>query len=229
VNHRSQQLCIWSGPVGFTLFGIGFWPLAHFLPPPSPALSASEIAAIYAHNTLGIRLGCILVMLAASLFIPFFAVISVFMKRIEGTTAPYAYTQAIAAALVIACFFLGPMVMSMAAFRPERAPELTQMLNDIAWFLTASPGALATVQTIVIGLAVLADNRITPIFPRWAGYMSLWVAVLYLPAGLCVMFKTGPFAWDGILAFWIPAVLVGSWANVFAMLMAKSLKQQPAS
>lgn len=222
---RSQQICTLSGPVGFALFPLGIWPLAHFLPPLSPASSAAEIAAIYSDNTIGIRLGAILVMFAASLFAPFFAMVSVLMKRMEGPATPYALTQIITATIVVTCFFIGPMLFTVTAFRPERAPELTLLMNDFAWIMLVTPGAPAFVQTLAIGFAILGDRNAVPILPRWSGYFSLWVAVLFLPAALAVMFKTGPFAWNGILAFWIPAALVGLWSNIMAFLMIKALKR----
>lgn len=44
-------------------------------------------------------------------------------------------------------------------------------------------------------------------FPRWVGYANLWIAILYLPELLVFFFTTGPFAWDWLIGFWIPAVL----------------------
>lgn len=226
MSKRSQQICIWSGPLGFTLFPLGIWSLAHFLPPLSPAASAADIAAIYSDNTIGIRLGAMVMMFAAALFAPFFAMISVMIKRIEGPVAPYALTQIITATLAVTCFFLSPMLFTVAAFRPERVPELTQLMNDFAWIMFVTPAAPAFVQTLAIGLAILSDRSAVPILPRWSGYYSLWVAVLFLPGALAMMFKTGPFAWNGLLAFWVPAVLVGQWSCVMAVLMVRAVRRQ---
>lgn len=225
MSKQSQLICTWSGPVGFLLFGIGVWPLAQFLPPPAPSLSAQEIADIYSSNTIGIRLGAVIVMLGASLFSPFFAQISVLMKRMEGEAAPWATTQLLSATLVVLTFFLGPVLFSVAAFRPERSPELTQLMNDLAWIEMIIPVLPAFVQTLAIGFAILGDRNTQPVLPRWSGFFSLWVAVLFVPGCLTAMFKTGPFAWNGLLSFWIPAVLVGLWANVMAFLMVKAIKR----
>ena len=165
-------------------------------------------------------------MCAAALFAPFFAMISVMIKRIEGPVAPYALTQIITATLAVTCFFLSPMLFTVAAFRPERMPELTQLMNDFAWIMFVTPAAPAFVQTLAIGFAILSDRSAVPILPRWSGYYSVWVAVLFLPGALAMMFKTGPFAWNGLLAFWVPAVLVGQWSCVMAMLMVMAVRRQ---
>ena len=55
--------------------------------------------------------------------------------------------------------------------------------------------------------ALVLSPRENPIIPRWFGYLSLWTAILYIPELLIYFFKVGPFAWDGIIGFWIPAIL----------------------
>jgi hypothetical protein len=225
MNEKALMACTVSGPLGFLLFGIGIWPLAGFLPPLAPSATAAEIAAIYRDHQLGIRLGSVLVMFAASMFVPFWAAISVFLKKLEPALSPYAYTQLASGTIVAAFFFLGALLFAVTAFRPDRPEELTQMMNDFAWILFITPGAPAFFQTIAIGFAILQDKSAVPVLPRWAGYLSIWVAVLFVPAGLGVVFKTGPFAWNGIITFWIPAVLVGAWSNVMAMLMIGHLKK----
>lgn len=39
------------------------------------------------------------------------------------------------------------------------------------------------------------------VFRRWVGYLNIWAALLLAPAVLIYFFKTGPFAWNGILVF----------------------------
>lgn len=222
---RSERICAWSGMIGVALFPIGFWPLMHFLPPPSPSLSALEVAELYRGNTNGIRLGAMLVMFCATLFIPFFGAISSAIRRIEGIRAPYAWSQAIGAALVCVCFYCGPMMLTLTAFRPERAPELTMLLNDMSWFLLATAGAAGFIQTVVIGLAILGDKAPQPLFPRWAGYFSLFGAFIFLPECTAIFFKHGPFAWNGLFPFWLGILFVGAWTNALGFLMIKNSKR----
>lgn len=225
MNLRSQQICIWTGPIGMVLFGIGLWPLAHFIPLPDPMASAETIAGFYQSHTIGIRLGGLVIMFGVSLNVAFFGEMFVFVKRMEGDTGPYAMTQALCAALVIAFVFLPALLFTVTAFRPDRAVELTRLLNDFAWILLVIPTPPAVVQSLAIGFAILDDKSPQPALPRWTGYFSVWIAVLLIPGAFAMMFKTGPFAWNGILAFWVPAASAGLWVFVMAFQMLKSLKR----
>lgn len=220
---RSLKLCIWSGPIGFGLFGLGLIIFTGMFPPPSPARSAADIAHIYQSNRIGIGLGSIVLMFAASMFAPFFAAMSVFVRAMERPgVAPYALTQAIGATVVVTFFFLGSMLLGVTAYRPDRPVELTYLMNDLTWIIYILPSPPAAFQTLAIGLAILKDPH--QILPRWTGYFSLWTAVIFIPPPLGVLFQSGPFAWNGIFSFWIGAGIVGVWANIIAMQMLRAIK-----
>ncbi|MDB5969365.1 MAG: hypothetical protein JWQ90_1815 [Hydrocarboniphaga sp.] len=227
MNQRNQLLCAWSGVVFALLFGLGFWTFAGFFPPHYPSASAEQIAAIFRADTGMIRLGQVLLMAGSALTIPFAAVISVQLMRIEGRHAVMAITQFGAAAAGVFILILPAMLWTSAAFRPERAPELTLLLNDTAWLLFLMTFSPATVQLLAIGISVLGDKATAPVFPRWAGFFNLWMAVLFLPGGLMTFFKTGPFAWNGLFGFWIPALAFFSWVIVMTVLLIQTIKRQP--
>lgn len=219
---RSLKTCIWAGPLSGMLFGLAIWPLARFIPLLDPMYPAEQIVAIYQANTIGIRLGAIVMAIGAAFNAAFFGAIFVFIRRIEGENGPYAITQAMAGAVLVAFIFLPAMLFGVTAFRPERAPELTLMLNDFAWLALVIPTPPGVVQGLAIGFAILGDRRANPLLPRWAGYMSLWMAVLTLPAPFALMFKSGPFAWNGVLAFWLPAGIAGMWLVVMTVAMLRA-------
>ena len=225
MNEGSLKICIWSGPLAGLLFVIGLWPLAHFIPLLDPLYSAGQVAAIYQSNTIGIRLGGIAIMFSASFNAAFFGAIYVFIKRIEDDRGPYAVTQALSGAVLVAFIFLPAMLFTVTAFRPERPVELTLLMNDFAWLALVIPTPPGIVQALAVGFAILSDRSPEPLLPRWAGYMSLWVAVLTIPAPLAVMFKAGPFAWNGSLAFWMPACIAGLWLVVMTVAMLRSARR----
>ena len=227
MNTRSQVLCAWCGILCPVAMFIGLWPAAGFFPPHLPTASAVEIAAIYAQNANGIRLGTIFILIAGALYLPFTAAITAQMRRIETRETPVlTYTQFAAGAASSLLFVIPALIWTVAAFRPERNPDVTQALNDIGWFFFVMPFVLGFTQNLALGFAIISDINKRPVFPRWVGFFNFWVALLFVPGCLITFFKTGPFAWNGLLAFWVPACVFGPWFFIVAIYVMKAAKQQ---
>ena len=221
-------MCAACGPVAIIVFFIGF-AIAGFFPPPSPHLSARAVARIYSEHTDRIRLGGFIMVFSSGVVAPFAAAVAVQMRRIEGTdTAVLSLTQLAAGTAGILLFLTEAMFWSITAFRPDRSPAITQTLNDIAWFFTVMPFALIFIQNLSIGAAVLSDQRREPVFPRWLAYFNFWAAALYVPGGTCVFFHAGPLAWNGVLAFWVPACVYCTWFVTMAGYVIRAARQQRA-
>lgn len=229
MDKQNQIICAWGGPISIFLFFVGFWPLSGFFPPHLPSASAAEIAAIYQQDTNMIRLGMLVMMTGAAFSVPFVAVISSQMRRIESRSAVLSYTQLGAGMLGVLVLQIPILVFAATTFRPERAPELTQLLNDLGWVLFVMPFSLYMIQCLSIGLAILSDRRPQRVFPRWLAFFNFWVAVLSVPGGMITFFKIGPFAWNGLLGFWIPAIVFGNWYVVMFAALLKTIKSQPES
>ncbi len=116
--------------------------------------------------------------------------------------------------------------MNVAAFRPDRAPELTVTLTDLAWILFVTPIGPFIAQNLAVAGAVLTDRASTPVFPRWVGYANLWIALLFCPAGLAYFFKGGPFAWQGIFAFWLGLVMYSAWLVVMFITVRRAIRTE---
>lgn len=200
--------------------------MAGYVPPHDPILNAAEVAAFYQENTLSIRLGILLAMISTALVIPFGAVIAIQMKRIEGDVAPILSTVEMMAATVTSVILLVATVMwTAAAFRPERTAEIILAYNDFAWILLLMTFSPFLAQFTAFGFVILADKRKPPLFPRWAGYFNFWLAVIAAPGGLITFFKSGPFAWNGLLAFWLPIVVFVAWFFVMAPLLIQAIRR----
>lgn len=226
MNKNSQMLATWAGPITFILFGLSFWPFAGFLPPLPATLTAAEVTAYYSQHTNGIRFGMMLMMFAGTLNCVFVGAISTQLRRIEKDTPVWTYAQLAAGCLGAVTIVVGAMLMTAVAFRPDRGVELTYLLFDVAWLWIVMPGAPAVLQNLCIGAAILFDKSATPVFPRWLGFFNIWTGLIYLPGALVTFFKSGPFAWDGLLAFWLPACVFGPWFFVMFFMMRKAIRQQ---
>jgi hypothetical protein len=85
----------------------------------------------------------------------------------------------------------------------------------------------ATIQCLVIGFAIFGYQGPQPIWPRWLAYYNLWSAFIFAAGGLVVLFKTGVFAWNGLLAFWLVAVFFGAWFLVMTWQLLAATSAQP--
>src|SRR5690606_8611979 len=63
---------------------IGWWLVAGFLPPPSPSTGIQAVQTLFQEDYTRIRIGMVIVMWSALIFIPFAAVISYYLARVEG-------------------------------------------------------------------------------------------------------------------------------------------------
>lgn len=209
------------------LFAIGWWPLAGFLPPIAPDLDAQGVAAIYQNNAVAMRSGFLLIVLASGFYVPFSAAIATQMQRIEGAHTVLAKTQFGAGIMVVTLIIIPALIFTTTAYRPERAPELTQLLNDLGWISLIMPVSPAMVQVMAVGIAALMDKSATPVYPRWIGYLGLWLAVIFLPGLSLTYFKTGAFAWNGVLTFWLPVGLLFGWIMLMAWMTHRAIVSQP--
>lgn len=221
----TMKLCTYMGAIAGTMMFVGIWPVAHMFPPLDPSMPAAEAAAYYRSHQIGILAGAILIASSSVLFFPFLAAIATFMKKIEGPIAPLTWAFVMVVAFGFVTLFFAGLIFTAAAYRLDRPDAVVSALSDIAFLLFVMPAVPAFVQKLLTGFVILGDRRLQPILPRWLGYMNLWTGVLLLPGLAIGLFKTGPFAWNGALAFWLPAVVFGIWFNLMIVAMLGAIKR----
>lgn len=207
IKRRVWIVSIWCWPVCIVSFLIGFIGFAGFVPPPSPAWTAQELADFFAGNVTGVRIGILIAMFSAALMLPFYAVISEEIRDIEGKPALLASIQWGGAVMLMMVFQFISLCWLLASYRQDISPEITQMLNDFCWFNWSMFIPIFSIQYLCMALAGFMDIRERPLWPRWAAWLNLWVAVTGAGGVLAVFFKKGPFAWNGIIGFWIPVIV----------------------
>jgi hypothetical protein len=219
---------MWAGPV-MLIAWLAAFVFAGFIPPPHPGASATVIAHKFIVHTFRIRLGMIVTLFAVALLVPFSAVISTQMRRIEGPHSVLAGTQICQGALLSMEFIVPLMVWLTAAYRPRAiSPSMLRMLDDMGWIMFVAVISSVCCQIGVIAFAIFLDRRERPIFPRWAGYFNAWVAILLAPAGIIVFFHRGPFSWDGLVSFFIPLTVYTVWVLTMTVLLHRAIETQAA-
>lgn len=223
-----QKLCAASGLL-FLLFMLGsmalFTPL---VPPPSPAMDAQTIAALYAQNHMSLLVGLALAMIGSGFYVPWAALISLHMTRMEGVSPVLSIIQAIGGTVVVLIVMVPVMCWITAAYRIDRAPEIVQVLNDFGWLFFVMTFPVPTVQLLAIGIATLSDKSVDSVFPRWAGYFNLWMGILFIPGVFIAFFFSGPFAWNGVIGFWVPVVAFVLWFLLMTPVLWRAIGQQAA-
>ena len=194
-NIKTQLICLWTAPVFGLILLIAFVAFPGFFPPMSPTMSADEVAAFYADNTAMIRFSMITFNLCAIMLLPFFAVIVVQMKRMATQSHALAYCYLTAVVSGATIFALADIFYLVAAFRPDRSPELLLLLNDLAWITLVAPVGMLVAQNLLLGLAVYLDSGPNPVLPRWVGHFAVVTGLAMAPAAAAAVFE--PARWPG--------------------------------
>lgn len=217
----------WCGVAYCVLLFVGWWWVGGFFPLHEPSAGAEEIAAFFRGDVTGIRLGMVIVMWGAATFIPFTATMADYVARVEGRSGPLTRITTMAGYANAMLTFYPPLWWIANTWRSEeRSVELIYLLNDIAWLQFIGGLSLIMPMFITVAVAALNDKCANPVFPRWSAYASIFVFVAFLPDQMLFFFKTGPFAWNGLFAFWIPLSVFCGWFLMIFYLIRKSILRE---
>jgi hypothetical protein len=227
VIKRTNLFGAWCGVAYIVVLLVGWWAIGGFFPLHRPSAGADEIAAFFRDNGVRVRVGMVVVMWGAALFIPFTATIADFVARFEGRNGPLTRIVTLAGYANAMLTFYPPLFWIVGAFRAkERSADLLYLLNDVAWIQFVGGLSLIMPMFGVFAVVALADKSPKPVFPRWFGYQSIMTFSLLLPDQLLFFFKSGPFAWNGLLGFYVPLTMLGSWFVTIFILMRHTLSQE---
>jgi hypothetical protein len=221
--------CAWCGPVFALLFAIGFALLAGLIPPPSPEDSPAEIVDFYRDDLTAFRVGACLMMLALLFLPPWGVAMASQTRRTESGFPVLTAIQLICTGVILLTIVIIVLLWAIAAFRPgETSPEITQAINDVAFFTFLFDWTPFSLWVLSFAVAIFLDRGTPPVFPRWAAYLNLWIVLMSIPGTLIVFFKDGPFAFNGFVAFYFPVVVFFIWLVVMTTLTIRAIKSQPA-
>jgi hypothetical protein len=204
------------------LIGLGQYGLMHYMPPISATLSAAQVAEYIRVHHGAMLAGSILLQLGYAGVIVFCAPLAVLMMKMENPSRLWTYMFLISTAIAYVASFLAYAIWTTAAYRPDRPAEIILALNDFASI--AYVGIVAP-QFGSIGFAILGDRNRDRIYPRWVGYFNIWTAIGSMPSAFIGFFYTKPFAWDGLVGFWIAVGIYFIWVPVMIVYTLKALKR----
>lgn len=206
-----NQLCLWSGCSFLVFYIIGFVFVAGFIPAPSPGLSAEAISELFAADSLRIRIGMLICVLASPLLLNWVIAVYLQMRRMTPDLRGLSLCQLLNGAVLVAFFMLPPILWAGMAYRVDIDPAVMRVLNDVAWFAWIISWPYAFFQQLALAIAGIKDQSAQPILPRWLCYLTIWAAISLMPAAVVVFVKGGPFAWNGLFGLYLPLAIYVCW------------------
>ena len=228
MSTRGQGILLWLTPVAGVFFLIAYFLFPGFSPPISPTMTPEQVGVFFQENVTAVRGVAILVNLVGAMLVPFFAIIAVQMMRMANSSPVLAYSYIISVGIGMTAFLLADYCWGVAAYRPDRDPQLLSLLNDMAWFFFITPAGLIVVQNLCLALGIYFDVRPEPIFPRWVAHFNVVTAVLMVPGAFAILNKTGPLAWDGSLSFSLRLTTFTAYIAVMFFVLLSVTKKQAA-
>lgn len=226
MNTRGQRILLWTAPPAAALFALAYVLFPVFSPPLSPTLTPEQVAAFFSSNTTGILGVAILCNLIACSLVPLFAVTAVQISRVATSSTVLTYAYVICVGVGTTAFILADYCWGMAAFRPDRDPQLTSLLNDMAWFFFIAPVGTIMVQNLCFALSIYLDGRDDPVFPRWVAHFNVATVALLAPSAFSILYKTGPLAWNGGLSFTLRLTTFAVYIVVMFAVLLRTVQSQ---
>ena len=222
-NTAILRVFLWSGLVLVAALIGAQGIMMGFIPGPSPALEPEEIKRIFVERQSWILAGSVIQIICWSFYATWAIPIIMCIRRMErAPILTYASLVNVGGGWVF--FILIPMTWAVIAFRAETLPSfVVQIMNDWVWFDWLFTWPSFSIWMLMIAAAVLMDHNKEPIFPRWVGFVNLWSAFLITPAALIAFFKSGPFAYDGLISFWFAVFVFFGWMIVMTVVTFQRL------
>jgi hypothetical protein len=223
-----ELILFWTLPAIAIIWVSAFFLFPGFLHPMSPTMSADQVASFYRDETARIRYSMILFNWFGVGLIPTVILLAMQVRRMAHRTPILSYSLIACAGGPPCLFLIANMFWLLGSFRPERSPELTQLLNDLAWvtFTVLVPYLIA--QCLLLALAIYWDHQEQPVFKKWVAHFNLLVAVALAPAAFTALTFNGPLAWDGLLSFWVKNIAIAVWIVVMGVVLGQIILRRRA-
>src|SRR5881394_2894567 len=134
--HRTdtgERIIFWTLPAVAVMWIAAFFLFPGFVPPMSPQASAAEVAAFYSQNLSRVRYSMILFNWFCVALIPILMLIVERMRGMVHRTPVMRYCVIGVAGAAPIAFLTATVFWLLAAFRPDRTSDLTQLYNDLGW------------------------------------------------------------------------------------------------
>lgn len=228
MNLKSQKVLVWMTLILATVFALAYAFLLDFFPPVKPTLSATEVLSLYTDRNLRFRIGVVLMITSGGFLLPWAVVVWAQMARQEKGVPIWSILQALSCALGSWVFVFPAFIWGVAAFSVERDPALTVLMHEFGWLLFISPTTYLPFQFIPVAVVSLTakNDDTNSAFPRWLGWLGICSMLGTELGSFAQVFKSGPFAWNGLFPFYLPLALYSALLGAMAFTLLRAIKRQ---
>lgn len=221
--HHNPNLELWLAwyliVIFYNIFGLVFFVMTRTQPPPKAWWGLPRIVEWFNDNHWGLLAGFGIIFVFGALATASTALITYSIRRMSVSPA-FAWTYLIIYSLAaVPGMLLTCIALVVGAMRPDRSPELIGLLYDLGFLAFSGTMGIFLIGSLIWAIAILLDEN--GIFPKWFGYFNICNALTEVVVATCVVYKTGPFAWNGTISFYINFVVFGIYTGVFITLLQK--------
>jgi len=226
-NIRSQKAGLYCTFVFVALTVVGWLGIAHFWAP-APADIGLEATKIWFTETYQWQtiLGCTIFYIGAGLLTPGSIQFAIMLAKIEGKWPLWSITTGVCGIFISLIIFFNCCAWIVVAYRPEFGADVIQAWYDWSWFAFLLGWIYLAIEMLATGIVELMDEREVPMIPRWFTWATFAGAASLITAAGPAFFKSGPFAYHGLLAFYLPVFVWGTYLVGTTFFMLKELDRQ---
>lgn len=228
------KVCGWSGPLFVVLFLAVWAGVAGWFPPPREDWDLAAVVRFYTDNSVRIRLGMGLAAFVSGLYLLWTIAIARVMRKLEGTSsAPLTVLQicgGLGTCFAIIFFAILWMTAAFQAGVRDADPHSIQLFNDTGWIAFDMVGIPTMVQMACLGVVILGrrDPGTPQLMPRWVAYLSFFVTLSFFEVLLLLFFKSGPFAWHGVVTYYVILIGFFGWMGAAGFYVLKAVRRLEA-
>jgi hypothetical protein len=214
----------WTLVVFYNLYGLLFFVITRTQPPPEPSLAPSEVVRWFDDRHDGLLYGYAIVFIVGGATAIMNATLAYSMRRMSVSRA-FAYSYLVIYALsTLPGMLLMGIVGTVGAMRPDRDPALLSWLYDFAFLSFEGTMGVFLIGSLIWMAAVLLDEN--GVFPKWFGYLNLCNALTEVVVAPAWIFKSGAFAWNGEIAWWINMGVFVTYTATFLTLLRRMILRE---
>lgn len=208
----------------YNIFGIVFFVMTRTQPPPKAWWELPRIVQWFDDNHWGLLAGFGIIFVMGAFATASTALIVYSMRRMSVSPV-FAWSYLIIYSLAaVPGMLLTCIALVVGAMRPDRSPELIGLLYDLGFLAFSGTMGIFLIGSLIWAIAILLDEN--GILPKWFGYFNICNALTEVVVATCWIYKAGPFAWNGMIAFNINFVVFAVYTGVFITYLQKLAQRE---